>query len=159
MNTGDFSLSRAGSGCERTLQGNGSSYNRSHAHVCYLFLWIRTGQEAPAEISWWCPYVGDWFVTSDHVVLLSQTLQGWKFVFASASPGLPQVSAAVCCRDVVRHLHHSHHGSRRAHQMSPTGQRLLNVFVCAHKMSWQIYLIVHKSHLWLSFNFSGFRLD
>lgn len=27
-----------------------------------MFLWIWTGQEAPAEISWRYPYVGDWFV-------------------------------------------------------------------------------------------------
>lgn len=33
----------------------------------------------------------------------------------------PQVSAAVRCRDAVRRVHDSHHGSRRAHQVPPAG--------------------------------------
>lgn len=43
-----------------------------------------------------------------------------------------QVPTAVCCRDVVRCVHHSHHGSWRANQMSSSGQKLCVYLVCVH---------------------------
>ncbi len=36
---------------------------------------------------------------------------------------LLQISSVVCCGDVVWCVHHGHHGSRRANQVPPAGQR------------------------------------
>lgn len=41
-----------------------------------------------------------------------------------------QVPTAVCCRDVVRGVHHGHHGSRRAHQVPPAGLQIFSALDC-----------------------------
>lgn len=48
----------------------------------------------------------------------------WLVKMESSRPFdcLPQLSTAVCGRDVVRGLHYSHHDSRRENQMPPSGQ-------------------------------------
>lgn len=102
-------------GCEGALQRHGGPHRRSHTHVCCLLLWVRTGQEAAAENPQWYSHVG--------LSAVAKRFSPAKAVWLIMCNDSLQVSTAVCCRHVVRGVHHGHHGSRRAHQMPPTGQR------------------------------------